>query len=216
MMGLEATNSLIQRLEDTRATGRKGYPVPVMVACLVAQVLHQIPTVTKLVRMLRGNRDLREACGIASREAVPSEDAFYRFKRKLREGGFMEEANVGLVDAVKQAIPGLGKDTAIDSTDIQAWCNVGRRTEDLRDPDAAWGRRNFGPDGKSESYYGYKLQMMVDADHQVPLTWKLYAAGGNDFHHGIPLYEDAASEHEWFSPEHAMADKGYDATPFYE
>ncbi len=215
IMALEGTQHLVHRLAATRQIGRPGYPVLVMVACLIAQVLHQIPTITKLVRVLKGNRDLREACGIESPSGVPSEDAFYRFKKKLREGGFMEQASIALVDAIKKVIPDLGTDTAIDSTDIEAWCNVGRKTEDLRDRDASWGRRNFGSDGKSESYFGYKLQVIVDADHQVPLTWKLYPAGGNDFPYGVPVYTKAAREHEWFSPAHAIADKGYDTTPFY-
>jgi hypothetical protein len=213
ILELQAVQELIARLDGTRQTGRPGYPVGVMVAGLIARFLYRIPTITALVDLLRDHGDLREACGISSPEQVPSIDAFYRFHRKLRELGLLSEINAQLVDEIKAKVPDLGTDVAVDSTDVEAWCNTLRRT--LRDRDAAWGYRNFGPDGKKELYYGYKVHTMVCADHQIPLAWKVTPANSNDGPNGRDPFGLAKADHEWFDPSHGMMDKGYDAVETY-
>lgn len=197
-------------MRDDYITGRRGYDVEVKLACLFVMHLQNIPCVTRLIHFLRGNAKMQEACGIKPGSGVPSEDAIYRFRKRLIEFGYMHELTQALVDFVKQQNPDFGTDVAVDSTDVDAWCNKFRKREDLRDPDANWGKRLDTKGNHDETYLGYKVHMMVCADTELPVAWTVTPANSSDFTQAIPVFAKAAGDHDWFSPRHGLMDRGYD------
>src|SRR5688572_17028842 len=71
--------ALILDLQETRWTGRPGYPVRAMVGVALVKALYAIPTWTRVVRLVAEHAGLTLTLG-----AVPSVDACYRFAAKLR------------------------------------------------------------------------------------------------------------------------------------
>ena len=71
---------LIAQLEETRWTGRPGYPIRAMVGLALVKNVYDLKTWTRAVGLVKDHAALRDALG-----ASPSVDAAYRFSRKLRE-----------------------------------------------------------------------------------------------------------------------------------
>ena len=69
---------LIAELEETRWTGRPGYPLRAMIGTALAKSLYSIPTWTRTVALVREHDALREAIG----GECPSVYAAYRFAAK--------------------------------------------------------------------------------------------------------------------------------------
>ena len=218
ILEFDAVQGLIADLEAARWTGRKGYPIRVKFAALLAQYVYVIPTITGLVRSLKDNPKLQEACGIRSPRQTPSEDALYRFRKKLLDNPVLAEAIRKVVNTLPLLLADFGHQVAIDATDIEAWCNTARK--ELRDRDAEWGMRNFrtepGGKRKMDPYYGFKLHLIVDANYELPIGWSVTPSNVNDCTQAIPVFEQAEEAHNWFAPEHFMADKGYDSTEIHK
>ena len=70
---------LIAELEETRWTGRPGYPIRAMVGLALVKSLYAIPTWTRTVALVHEHAALQAALGCA-----PSVYAAYRFSVKLR------------------------------------------------------------------------------------------------------------------------------------
>ncbi|MDP2729365.1 MAG: transposase [Dehalococcoidales bacterium] len=216
------TEKLLATLERERWTGRKGYSVRGMWAGLIAGVVYQCPTLAGVVRLLKGNRGVREVCGFA-KDKIPSEDAMGRFLCKLasheRE---LEECFEGLVERLRQLIPGCGKKLVADSTDIIAWSNGHRRKPS--DTDAKWGTKNAShhiikvagdkKEGKKQDLYrwfGYKLHLLTDALSELPVSFVLTPANAADTVELPPLLEKAKLKRPEAKPEVVITDKGYDS-----
>jgi hypothetical protein len=73
---------LIAELDETRWTGRPGYPLRAMVGVALAKSIYSIPTWTRTVALVREHAALREAIGGTGEP--PSHWACYRFAAKLR------------------------------------------------------------------------------------------------------------------------------------
>ncbi len=162
---------------------------------------------TDLVRALESNPLLAAACGIKSPEDVPSKFAICRFRRKLV--GFTDSVADVLASAVnrlKDTLPNFGETIAFDATDVKAWAN-GFHQE--TDPDAGTGAKK-----KSDHrffWYGYKVNVAVDAESELPVWFNVAPANTYDGAHLAPVLRDARERFDWFSPAYVTADKGYDA-----
>jgi len=210
ILQLQPVQDIIRQMREDYITGRKGYGVEVKLACLLVMHLQNIPCVTRLIAFLRSHREMRDACGIASISDVPSEDAIYRFRKRLIEFGYHHELVQALVSVAHHENPDMGKDVAVDSTDVDAWCNKYRKRGEHRDRDADWGKRRDAFGEYKEDYLGYRLHLMTCADTELPLAWTVTAANSHDSTQAIPVFNKAREQHEWFSPEHGLMDKGYD------
>jgi hypothetical protein len=73
-------SALIAQLQLTRWTGRPGYPLRAMVGLALVKSVYALPTWTRAVNLVRDHAALRDVLG-----AAPSDDAAYRFTKKLRE-----------------------------------------------------------------------------------------------------------------------------------
>jgi hypothetical protein len=70
---------LVAELEETRWTGRPGYPIRAMVGAALIKSLYALPTWTRTVALVREHAALQAILGCA-----PSVYACYRFATKLR------------------------------------------------------------------------------------------------------------------------------------
>ena len=193
-----------------------------MWAALIGGLVHQCPTLAGVVRLIKGNKAIREVCGFAT-DNIPDEDALGRFLRKLvcheKE---LEECFEGLVEQLRQLIPGFGKKLVADSTDIIGWSNGHRSTP--ADSDARWGARKANNAGgnveddkqhgkKRELYYwfGYKLHLLIDALTELPLSFTLTPANVADTMELPTVLEKGKLKQPETKPDAVIADKGYDS-----
>ena len=137
---------LVCDLENTRWTGRPGYPPRAMVGVALAKSIYSIPTWTRTVALVREHAALREAIG----GECPSVYAAYRFAAKLRAySDLLDSCIARVLDRLRAEKPDFGRDLAIDASDLPAYANGqryvskgGRERERFSDSDASWGHRS--------------------------------------------------------------------------
>lgn len=207
---------LLAALEKEHWTGRKGYWVRGMWACLIAGVLYGCKTRVELVRLLRRDKEVRMICGF-NKGYLPSDDALGRFLKKLiKHEALLEECFRVLVERLRQLVPDFGAKLAVDSTDIKAYSNGHR--EKPSDADARWGAKGAGHKvGKGNNsghiyyWFGYKLHLAVDAVYELPMSFIVTPANESDTTHMKPLLQKAIPEGTGSKPEAVIGDKGYDS-----
>jgi len=218
-------------LERRRGRGRNDYPIRPTWNAMLAGIVLQHPSAAALLRELRRNGQLRDVCGFdpaLGAGAVPSDDAFGRFLALVMEHlDDLLDIFHRLVEALDAKLPELGKKLAVDSKPIRSW---GRPVRDehkkqqhdrRRDSDADWGtktRKRERKDGtqweKITKWFGYKLQMVVDSEYELPLAFDVTRASCADVEQLMPLVEQLARQHPDLveGAEELSADKGYDST----
>ena len=221
---------LMQRLEQRRAKGRNDYPIRPMWNAVVAGIVFQHPSAESLRRELGRNGELRQVCGfdpLGGVKAVPSKDAFSRFLSLLIEHKEAIKAIFhALVEELRAQLPDLGKKTSVDSKAIPSFGKPVRDEEKRenddrrRDVDADWGTKTYKgvrKDGttweKVVSWFGYKVHLLVDSDHELPLAFEVTEASASDSPRLIPLVEDVQEHHREIHDRmtELAADKAYDA-----
>src|SRR5829696_1134463 len=209
---------LVAELEETRWTGRPGYPLRAMVGVALAKSLYAIPTWTKTVALVREHDALREAIG----GECPSVYAAYRFAAKLRGYSDLLDACIARVlDRLRRENPDMGRDLAIDASDLPAYANGqrylskhGHEREQYSDADASWGHRSAVSTRKGGGFYGYRVHAAVCARTGLPVAWSVETAKANESTLTAPLIE--ASMARGFTPETAAMDRGYDVSLAYD
>ena len=234
---LEALDAekLLATLEREHWTGRKGYPVRGMWSALIAGVLNQCHSLAEVIRMLEHDKDTRMVCGF-SKDDIPSEDALGRFLKKLvRHEDLLQECFEGLVEKLRQLLPGFGRKLVVDSTDIEAFSDGHSKTPS--DADARWGAKKKGQGGGKETggtasgkpgkgvetgtkkgkaqdiyyWFGYKLHLVVDAIYELPIAFTLTPANESDTTQMAPLLEKSGAKKAENNTEFVIGDKGYDS-----
>ncbi len=215
---------LINVLQSYRYTGRPGYPVKAMWRAFLTKLLLKIRFNNHLLERLRGSRKLREVCGFG--DNIPSESAFSRFTTRLANHTNLMEPYLikvtneikGLVPAVKrrenrqdQPLPPLGATIAIDFTLFESYANPNRKP--VSDPDAKWGIKHSSrsKNGKTEWGFGYKMHLVSDATHGVPLAFTITPANTNDSPQLRTVVNKTLNDYPWMEPRALLADRGYDS-----
>jgi Transposase DDE domain len=212
---------LIDELQQTRWTGRPGYPLRAMIGMALAKSLYAIPTWTRTVALVAEHPAL--AAVIAPNGETPSVYVCYRFTAKLREHAHLLEGCIArVVKELKRRNPVLGWDVAIDASDMPAYANGQRfaskggreRSDDeFSDPDASWGHRSAVSTRKGGGFYGYRLHMAVDTATDLPLAWQVETARSHETNAVAPLLDKLHGL--GIDPETAALDKGYDNNAVY-
>jgi hypothetical protein len=124
---------------------------------------------------------------------------------------------------LRERIPELGRDVAIDASDMPAYANGQRYVskggreralEEYSDPDASWGHRSAVSTRKGGGFYGYRMHMAVCAQTDLPLAWTVESANANESMFVAPLLDTVQARR--FSAHTCAMDKGYDVTRVYE
>lgn len=213
---------LVAELEATRWTGRPGYPIRSMVGMALAKSMYAVPTWTRTVALVSDHAAL--AAAIAPGDDVPSVYACYRFTAKLRAYSDMLTRCIDAVTSgLRERIPELGRDVAIDASDMPAYANGQRftskngRERDLSeysDPTASWGHRSAVSTRKGGGFYGYRIHMAVCTQTDLPLAWTVETAAANESMFVAPLLDRVQARR--FSAHTCAMDKGYDVTRVYD
>src|SRR5437763_8858550 len=168
--------SLIAQLQETRWTGRPGYPVRAMVGLALVKAAYTLPTWTRTVALVRDHAALRDVLG-----TVPSVDAAYRFAVKLRKhNATLTSCLESVLAALHAARPEMGQTVAIDGSDLPAYANGqryvsrgGKERKRFADPDASWGHRSSISTRSGGGYYGYKVHTAVCTVTGLPVAWQV-------------------------------------------
>jgi hypothetical protein len=160
---------LVAFLEKKRGRGRNDYPIRPMWNAVLAGVVFQHPSSASLVRELKRNPALAEACGfcpfprarrkkvdgkwvIVKEADVPSDDAIERFVALLiLNRTLIDEMFHTVVSELGKLLPELGEVLAVDSKAISSAGKPVRDEEKRREPD---GRRDLDADWGKKEYKG--------------------------------------------------------------
>lgn len=224
--------SLMRTLEVRRGrTGRDDYPIRPVWNSLLAAVVFQHKGVEPLRRELSRNAQLRQMCGFdvtLGAKAVPSEYAYSRFLRTLRE----HEDSVDLVfellvHKLARELPDFGRELAIDGKAIATHGRPRRKdhpelpADGRRDTDADWGvKKTTKTNAKGESvtcefrWFGYKLHLIVDTVYELPVAFSVTRASVAEQPEGRRLVKQLSQRQRRLVQrcEAASGDRGYDDT----
>src|SRR5438270_9579078 len=164
---------LIRDLE-VHGRGRKGYGPRALVGMCLIKALYGLATWTRVAALVGDHPGLQAALG-----GCPSVWAAYRFSTKLREHSRELAACLDRIATSLQAeVPDLGRDVAIDASNLEAFANGHRRLskdgperERYSDPDASWGHRSAISTRGAGSFYGYKINLACCTRTGLPLAW---------------------------------------------
>ena len=214
--------ALIEQIEGLRWTGRPGYSIRALIGMALVKSLYAIPVWTRVAALVRDHAGLQLALGCEG--GPPSHWACYRFTRKLREHGDVLDACIAsVVRGLREQNPDIGKDVAIDASDMPAYANGQRyvskggrerAASEYSDPDASWGHRSAVSTRKGGGFYGYRLHMAVDAATDAPLAWTVETAKANESQSVAPLLDRLGAL--GIDPETCAMDRGYDLTSVYD
>ncbi|MCE2465362.1 MAG: transposase [Dehalococcoidia bacterium] len=215
---------LLAHLWEHRRNGRPGYPLQAMWRAYLASFILNLGNTNDLIRRLRDDYPLRELCGFGS--LLPHRRTFNRFIQRLavpHHADMVEAIFTALTNKLKEFIPDLGQELAIDSTFVRSHCSPNSKTKrsgrtEKSDPEASWTAKNSTQakeDGK-EWKHGYKVHMVADTKHEVPLAVKVTTASRNDSPELPDVVDQMLAQLPWLQPTALMADRGYDAYSIFD
>jgi len=206
---------LMKALRADRKGRRDDYPLEVLWNTLLAGVVFGHESVASLIRELQRNAELRQVCGfdpLLGDKAVPPEYVYSRFFKILcRHLSLIDAMFDSLVKEVTQLLPDFGKDIAVDGKKLPI---LGQK-----DPEADWGRKVYQiqrEDGTIyeiiKKWFGYKLHLIVDANYELPIAYRVTKASEGESPLLIPMMEDLKVKQPILHDriESAASDKGYD------
>jgi Transposase DDE domain/Transposase domain (DUF772) len=186
-------HELLESLRAARGKGRDDYPVEVLWGTLVLAIALRHVSIDACLEELRRNPALRLLLGIEEEDRVPGPDNMSRFLATLGEEPHLTrlrrifDAQVSRLGAV---IGDFGKDTAGDSTGLAGRAAVSEklRTAEIEQglPQPSGGRKEYKDDDgkvtKVVEWFGYKLHLLVDVNHEVALAYHVTdtKAGDNE------------------------------------
>ncbi len=184
--------------------GRRPYPRGPMIRAHLSMPILGIADISALYRRLMNDPALRAVCGFTTH--VPSRPTFSRVFGQLKEmDKLLEERLAETVEKLKEYLPDLGRDVAVDSTMIKTNSNINRSI--LSDTEAGRGKKYSVQASKGwEWVFGYNAHIVADANHDVPLAVMVTRGNESDMSYLIPLVEGMAPR-----PGVVIADSGYDS-----
>ena len=208
---------LLEELRLQRGRGRNDYPVHVLWGVvLLTSLLRHTSTDSCLAELCR-NQGLRRLIGIESESKVPKKWNVSRFLDVLGQEPHLSRVREifdGIVEKLGRAVPDLGRNTAGDST----WLHGRRKSSDAAVkaeqaeglPQPAGGRKEYKDDDgtitKVVQWFGYKLHLLVDAKHEVALSYQITSTKAGDGETLPVLVEQAQNN----LPENRIATLAYD------
>lgn len=207
---------LVAELDALRLTGRRGYGSRTMLGAYLVKALYALPTWTRTADLIAEHPGLSDTLG-----GAPSHWACYRFATKLRkERGRIAECIDALASALRDAYPDMGREVAIDASDMPAYANGqrflynhGPERQAYSDPDASWGHRSAVSTRKGGGFYGYKIHAAVCATTGLPLAWEVETGRRNESLYVAPLLD--AVRARGYEPDTVAMDRGYDNNRVY-
>jgi len=220
LLGSIPDDKLLEELRSRRGRGRNDYPVETLWGALLLTIALRHVSVEACLNELQRNTGLRLLIGIRTAEEVPKAWNMSRFLKTLGEPECLaraEAAFAAMVRRLGEAVPSLGVDAAGDSTGLSARCDRKGAPGHLPQPSGA--RKEYTDENgrvvKVVEWFGYKLHLLVDARHEVVLSYKTTSPKAGDGE-TLPELLDQALER---LPEGRMKtlayDRAADSAPFH-
>jgi hypothetical protein len=196
--------------------GRKGFGTRALLGAVFTRGLYGLPSWTWTAAPIREHPALRDVLG-----GAPTNWACCRFATKLRKNrGVLAGCFDACAEALREVNPDLGRDVAIDASDLRAWANGmryvskgGKLRERFSDADASWGHRSAISTRKGGGFYGYKIGLAVCTRTGLPLAWQTRTARHHESLFAATLLD--AVKARGFNAETVAMDKGYDNARIY-
>lgn len=205
---------LLTKLRGPMRRGRRGYNPEILWRCYVAYYYLGLESVSALIRLIHDNPFVAQACGVNSPDEIPSQPTFSRFGTKLADPPVALEVKTilrSLTRKLYETLPGFGKSVAIDSTDIKAWSNGGKKskiTGRVSDPDAGWCVKT-NTEGNKKYVWGYKVHILCDTTYELPMMIDTSAGNVHDSRKASPLLAQARYTNSKFHPDYVICDAAY-------
>lgn len=185
--------ALLEGLRRARGHGRDDYPVEVLWGVVLFTAALRHTSVESCLAELHRNPALCRLLGINAVEHIPKPWNVSRFLDVLGQKEHRDAQRAVfdvLVGRLGRAVPDLGRDTAGDSTGLNGRARkdataVQREVKDGL-PQPTGGRKEYTDDDgkvtKVVEWFGYKLHLLVDVKHEVPLAYQITdtKAGDNE------------------------------------
>lgn len=217
---------LLDTLQKNRKNGRNDYPIDATWNSILAGIVFQHSSITSLRRELQRNAQLREMCGfdpVLGVDAVPTDNAYSRFLSTLIKHEFLiRDMFDSLVSQLTSLIPEFGNNLAGDGKIIRSYGKPTKKTNGDRrhDEDADWVKKTYrGIDKngnswkKVESFFGYRLHLIADADVELPIAYEVTKASIGEREVMKDLFKNLDEKHPEITNkcQHVMLDRGYDS-----
>ena len=175
---------LLVSLRQARGKGRDDYPIHVLWGTLLLSIVLRHITMEACLEELQRNAPLRLLIGIETEKKVPKACNMSRFMLTLGEEPHLplvhDIFNV-MVQRLGVAVPGLGQNTAGDSTGLSGRAAESQKLQqaelDQGLPQPSGGRKEYKDDEgnvtKVVAWFGYKLHLLVDVKHEVTLAYHI-------------------------------------------
>jgi hypothetical protein len=194
-------------LGQEQGRGRDEYPVRAVWNSVVAGVVFQHESVEGLRRELQRNGQLRQMCCfdlLKGEGAVPSSWEYTRFLKKLMgQVELIKGIFDHLVEELRTVLPDFDRILALDSKALESHgrkVKAGSKGADGRgENDADYGRKSYPGVRedrtlweKMKRWFGFKANLAVEANHELPVGWEVTRASEGDIKGAvrIPLSED--------------------------
>lgn len=178
---------LLESLRLSRGHGRDDYPVTALWGVVVLMPLLRHGTIEATLADLRRNAGLRQLIGIESQQDVPKKWNVSRFQAVLGTQPhltLLHEMFDAMVQRLSGAVEDLGRRTAGDSTGLSARPPRSRRAARSPLDQPTGGTKEYTDDEgkvvKVLQWFGYKLHLLVDVDHEVALSYRITSANRGD------------------------------------
>lgn len=176
---------LLGSLRRFRGKGRDDYPVTALWGVVVLTPLLRHVTTEACLAELRRNAGLRQLIGIEREDQVPKKWNISRFQAVLGSQPHLtllnDMFNV-MVQRLGSVVKDLGRRTAGDATGLSARPQRSHNDSSLDQPTG--GRKEYlddeGKVTKIVEWFGYKLHLLVDVDHEVALACRVTSANRGD------------------------------------
>ena len=189
--------TLLDGLSKARGRGRDDFPVAVLWGVVVCTVALRHASFRGCLDELRRNPALYRLLGITAVGGIPRDGNVSRFVEVLGQEPHLTELRK-VFDVLAQhlgcAVPDLGVPLAGDSTGLSARSK--KDTEAVAQeiaqglPQPSGGRKEYKDDAgavvKVVEWFGYKLHLLVDVKHEVPLAYR--------------VTDTKAGDNEWIGP----------------
>jgi transposase len=169
-----------------------------------------------MIRTLRDNPFIAQACGIESLDLIPHEATFSRFFARLANPKYihlLKNVSRSLVRRHYQELPGFGERVALDSTTLKGWVNGGKaKPSDLQ---AKWSVKK-NTHGRTEFVLGWKLHLLVDCEYELPVAAIVSPGNTHDAARASYVLAEARRATKGkFHPRYVIGDKGYSGKPLF-
>jgi hypothetical protein len=182
---------LLAALRQARGKGRNDHPVSVLWGVVLLTIVLRHVTFEACLDELRRNADLRRLIGIDGESNVPDKWNLSRFLEFLGHESHLKHLRAVfdyLVERLGVAVPDLGQHTAGDATALsgRAKKNAQQVADETRQglPQPSGGRKEYQDDEgkvtKVVEWFGYKLHLIVDVQHEVSLGYRITDAKAGD------------------------------------